>query len=56
MGSKEKPGANQKGKPRLQLKGRIYMANVTEIISLQRPGLCNLLSYLFISLLTIPVP
>ncbi|PGG96456.1 hypothetical protein AJ79_09581 [Helicocarpus griseus UAMH5409] len=36
--SKEKQNAMPKGKPRLQLKGRIYMANVTEIISLQRPG------------------
>ncbi|KAK2785283.1 hypothetical protein FQN51_003829 [Onygenales sp. PD_10] len=35
---KEKQAAAAKGKPRLQLKGRIYMANVTEIISLQRPG------------------
>lgn len=38
MGNKDKPSSNQKGKPRLQLKGRIYMANVTEIVSLQRPG------------------
>ncbi|EFW21447.1 hypothetical protein D8B26_001646 [Coccidioides posadasii str. Silveira] len=36
---KDKPNPNtQKGKARLQLKGRIYMANVTEILSLQRPG------------------
>lgn len=26
------------GKPRLQLKGRIFMQNVTETISLQKPG------------------
>ncbi|PGH02039.1 cell division control protein 24 [Blastomyces parvus] len=36
--SKDKPNAAPKGKPRLQLKGRIYMANVTEILSLQKPG------------------
>ncbi|PGH10606.1 hypothetical protein AJ80_07457 [Polytolypa hystricis UAMH7299] len=35
---KEKPSTVPKGKVRLQLKGRIYMANVTEILSLQRPG------------------
>lgn len=38
MGNKDKPASNQKGKPRLQLKGRIYMANVTEIVSVQKPG------------------
>jgi len=37
--NKEKPLANQKGKPRLQLKGRIFMANVTEIVSLSKTGL-----------------
>lgn len=26
------------GKPKLQLKGRIFMQNVTETISLQKPG------------------
>ncbi|KAL2368895.1 hypothetical protein RJ035_000795 [Blastomyces gilchristii] len=36
--SKDKPNAAPKGKPRLQLKGRIYMANVTEILSLHKPG------------------
>ncbi|KAL4960492.1 Rho family guanine nucleotide exchange factor CDC24 [Aspergillus stella-maris] len=36
-GSKDKPNAT-KGKPRLQLKGRIYMANVTDIVWLQKPG------------------
>ncbi|OJD13995.1 hypothetical protein AJ78_05608 [Emergomyces pasteurianus Ep9510] len=36
--SKDKPNSAQKGKPRLQLKGRIYMANVTEILSLHKPG------------------
>ncbi|KAJ4295277.1 Guanine nucleotide exchange factor for Cdc42p [Kalmusia sp. IMI 367209] len=29
------------GKPRLQLKGRIFMQNVTETISLQKPGIEN---------------
>ncbi|KAL4999710.1 hypothetical protein BDV10DRAFT_51301 [Aspergillus recurvatus] len=36
-GSKEKPNTS-KGKPRLVLKGRIYMANVTDIVWLQKPG------------------
>ncbi|KAL4788121.1 hypothetical protein BJX76DRAFT_353423 [Aspergillus varians] len=36
-GSKDKPNTT-KGKPRLQLKGRIYMANVTDIVWLQKPG------------------
>ncbi|RWQ93432.1 putative Rho guanyl nucleotide exchange factor [Paecilomyces variotii] len=35
---KDKPAALVKGKPRLQLKGRIYMANVTDIVLLQKPG------------------
>lgn len=36
---KDKPNANnQKSKGRMQLKGRIYMANVTEIVSLVRTG------------------
>lgn len=33
-----KPMVNKAGKPRLQLKGRIFMQNVTETISLQKPG------------------
>ncbi|KAL2823918.1 RhoGEF GTPase [Aspergillus cavernicola] len=37
VGSKDKPSTS-KGKPRLQLKGRIYMANVTDIVWLQKPG------------------
>ncbi|RDW60519.1 Rho family guanine nucleotide exchange factor CDC24 [Aspergillus mulundensis] len=36
-GSKDKP-STAKGKPRLVLKGRIYMANVTDIVWLQKPG------------------
>lgn len=36
--SKDKPAAPIKGKPRLQLKGRIYMANVTDILCSQKPG------------------
>lgn len=35
---KDKPSLNAKGKARLQLKGRIYMANVTDIVCLQKPG------------------
>ncbi|KAF4179838.1 hypothetical protein CNMCM8927_000568 [Aspergillus lentulus] len=38
MVSKDKPATTIKGKPRLQLKGRIYMANVTDIVCLQKPG------------------
>jgi cell division control protein 24 len=37
VGSKDKPNAG-KSKARLQLKGRIYMANVTDIVWLQKPG------------------
>jgi len=39
MMAKDKPSHAGKGKPRLQLKGRIYMANVTDIVCLQKPGL-----------------
>ncbi|EFE40630.1 hypothetical protein TRV_04680 [Trichophyton verrucosum HKI 0517] len=35
---KEKIIPNPKVKPKLQLKGRIYMTNVTEILSLSKPG------------------
>jgi hypothetical protein len=40
--NKEKPLANTKGKPKLQLKGRIFMANVTEIVSLSKLGMLTL--------------
>ncbi|KAI9800638.1 MAG: hypothetical protein M1825_003960 [Sarcosagium campestre] len=33
-----KPALDKKGKPRLQLKGRIFMQNVTDLVSLQKPG------------------
>ena len=36
--SMNKPAIDKKGKPRLQLKGRIFMQNVTETLSLQKPG------------------
>ncbi|KAJ5133738.1 hypothetical protein N7526_005103 [Penicillium atrosanguineum] len=39
MMNKDKPTLSAKGKARLQLKGRIYMANVTDIVCLQKPGL-----------------
>ncbi|KAJ5762296.1 uncharacterized protein N7511_005678 [Penicillium nucicola] len=39
MMQKDKPSLNARGKARLQLKGRIYMANVTDIVCLQKPGL-----------------
>ncbi|KAF2460404.1 hypothetical protein BDY21DRAFT_164177 [Lineolata rhizophorae] len=32
------PLVDKRGKPRLQLKGRIFMQNVTEIVSLSKPG------------------
>ncbi|KAI9875840.1 MAG: hypothetical protein M1830_007911 [Pleopsidium flavum] len=35
---KKRPTTEKKGKLRLQLKGRIFMQNVTEIISIQKPG------------------
>lgn len=38
MMGKDRPSLTAKGKPRLQLKGRIYMANVTDIVCLQKPG------------------
>ncbi|GES61692.1 hypothetical protein ATETN484_0006035100 [Aspergillus terreus] len=38
MVSKDKQAPTIRGKPRLQLKGRIYMANVTDIVCLQKPG------------------
>jgi len=33
-----KPLVDRKGKPKLQLKGRIFMQNVTETISISKPG------------------
>ncbi|KAF2231214.1 hypothetical protein EV356DRAFT_452365 [Viridothelium virens] len=33
-----KPAVDRRGKPKLQLKGRIFMQNVTETISLAKPG------------------
>jgi len=33
-----KPSLGRNGKNKLQLKGRIFMQNVTETISLQKPG------------------
>lgn len=42
MGGKQKPLLNQKGRLRLQLKGRIFMANVTEVICHARQGKQNL--------------
>jgi cell division control protein 24 len=38
MGNKDRPATNAKGKPRLQLKGRIYMADVTDISWFHKPG------------------
>ncbi len=37
--NKEKPLTNLKGKPRLELKDRIFIANVTKIVSLSKTGL-----------------
>ncbi|PYI22445.1 Rho guanyl nucleotide exchange factor [Aspergillus japonicus CBS 114.51] len=38
MVGKDKPATTGKGKPRLQLKGRIYMANVTDVLCMPKPG------------------
>lgn len=38
MMQKDKASLNARGRARLQLKGRIYMANVTDIVCLQKPG------------------
>jgi cell division control protein 24 len=32
---------DKRGKPKLQLKGRIFMQNVTDLISLAKPGMMN---------------
>ncbi|KAK4933901.1 hypothetical protein LTR28_011126, partial [Elasticomyces elasticus] len=34
----KKPALDRKGKPKLQLKGRIFMQNVTDLVSLAKPG------------------
>lgn len=39
MLSTTKPLLDKKGKPRLQLKGRIFMQNVTDVITLNRKGM-----------------
>ncbi|PWY87592.1 Rho guanyl nucleotide exchange factor [Aspergillus heteromorphus CBS 117.55] len=35
---KDKPATTARGKARLQLKGRIYMANVTDVLCMPKPG------------------
>lgn len=37
---------DKKGKPKLQLKGRIFMQNVTDAISTSKPGACWILTIL----------
>jgi len=37
---KGKPLVDKKGKPKLQLKGRIFMQNVTDIVSAAKQGEC----------------
>lgn len=32
---------DNKGKPKLQLKGRIFMQNVTDLVSLSKPGMMS---------------
>ena len=44
MSLTQKSLTDKKGNPKLQLKGRIFMQNVTDIITVSRPGL-----FLFIS-------
>lgn len=34
-----KASVDNKGKPKLQLKGRIFMQNVTDLVSLAKPGM-----------------
>lgn len=48
---KDKPTTTAKGKARLQLKGRIYMANVTDIVCLQKPGMWDYKTNYWCSLL-----
>ena len=33
-----KPLVDKKGKPKLELKGRIFMQNVTDVVTLKRAG------------------
>ena len=39
-----KPLVDKRGKPKLQLKGRIFMQNVTNLVSLAKPGMSMQLS------------
>jgi cell division control protein 24 len=39
-----KPLVDKRGKPKLQLKGRIFMQNVTDIVQLAKPGMLNNIS------------
>lgn len=39
-----KPLVDKRGKPKLQLKGRIFMQNVTDLVSLSKPGMDTYLS------------
>lgn len=38
MGGKDKPSLSLRGKPRMHLKGRIYLANVTDNVTTSGPG------------------
>lgn len=38
---KSTPLVDKRGKPKLQLKGRIFMQNVTDLVSLAKPGKKN---------------
>ena len=31
---------DKKGRPKMQLKGRIFMQNVTDVVKASKPGLC----------------
>ena len=39
-----KPPVDKRGKAKLQLKGRIFMQNVTDLVSLAKPGMSVQLS------------
>lgn len=47
-----KPMVDKKGKPKLQLKGRIFMQNVTDVVTVSKAGARSPLFYNKLDLLT----
>ena len=43
MGNQNRPSLSLKGKPRLYIKGRIFLVNVTHIVVSTGPGIGELL-------------